>query len=169
MKLRNILTLFVVVFLMSCGSDETKKPSYNSKTVKKAAVKKAPTTQKATKKVATSDGLIDLNNKGLGPIKSVTLGALDQSMADKGQKLFKTKCSSCHRTNRKFIGPNPTGILKRRSPEWVMNMIMNPEEMVKNDPIAKQLFIKFNGSPMANQNLTKDETRAVLEYFRTLK
>ena len=82
---------------------------------------------------------------------------------------FKTKCSSCHKTTKRFIGPNPTGILKRRSPEWVMNMIMNPAEMVKDDPIARQLFIKFNGSPMANQNLTKDETRAVLEYFRTLK
>ena len=27
---------------------------------------------------------------------------------------------------------------------------------------------KFNGSPMANQNLTEAEARAVLEYFRTL-
>lgn len=169
MKLRNILTLMVVAFLVSCGGEDNKKPSYNSKTVKKAAVKKAPETKKTTKKVSSNDELIDLNNKGIGPIKSVTLGAIDQSLADKGQKLFKTKCSSCHRTNRKFIGPNPTGILERRSPEWIMNMIMNPEEMVQKDPIAKQMLIKFNGSPMANQNLTKEETRAVLEYFRTLK
>lgn len=169
MKLRNILTLMVVAFLVSCGGEDNKKPSYNSTTVKKAAVKKASETKKATKKVSSSDDLIDLNNKGIGPIKSVSLGAIDQSMADKGQKLFKTKCSSCHRTNRKFIGPNPTGILERRSPEWIMNMIMNPEEMVQKDPIAKQMLIKFNGSPMANQNLTKEETRAVLEYFRTLK
>ena len=169
MKSRNILALVLVALLVSCGGEDKKAPSYNSKTVKKAAVKKAPTTKKATKVVAKNEGIIDLDNKGLGPIKSVTLGALDQTMADNGQKLFKTKCSSCHRTNRKFIGPNPTGILKRRSPEWVMNMIMNPDEMVKNDPIARELFIKFNGSPMANQNLNKEETRAVLEYFRTLK
>jgi cytochrome c1 len=169
MKLRNILALVVVALLVSCGGEDKKKPSNNNKTVKKAAVKKVPTTKKATKKVVANDDLIDLENKGIGPIKSVTLGALDQTMADKGQKLFKTKCSSCHKTTKKFIGPNPTGILKRRSPEWIMNMIMNPAEMVKNDPIAKQLLIKFNGSPMANQNLTEDETRAVLEYFRTLK
>jgi len=117
----------------------------------------------------TSEDIIDLNNKGIGPIKSVTLSeSIDQTMADKGKLLFKNKCSSCHKTTKRFIGPNPTGILKRRSPEWVMNMIMNPAEMVKEDPIARQLFIKFNGSPMANQNLTKEETRAVLEYFRTL-
>ncbi len=169
MKGRNILTLVLLALLVSCGGESKKTPSNSTKTVKKAAVKKAPTKKKSAKKVTENKELIDLDNKGLGPIKSVTLGALDQTMADSGQKLFKTKCSSCHRTNRKFIGPNPTGILKRRSPEWVMNMIMNPAEMVKKDPIARQLLIKFNGSPMANQNLTKDETRAVLEYFRTLK
>jgi mono/diheme cytochrome c family protein len=169
MKLRNILTLVLVALLVSCGGEDKKTPRSTTKTVKKAAAKKVPTTKKATKKVAANDDIIDLENKGIGPIKSITLGALDQTMADNGKKLFKTKCSSCHKTTKKFIGPNPTGILERRSPEWVMNMIMNPAEMVKSDPVAKQLFIKFNGSPMANQNLTKDETRAVLEYFRTLK
>ena len=47
-------------------------------------------------------------------------------------------------------------------------MILDPEKMVQEDPIAKQLLIDFNGSPMANQNLTDEEARAVLEYFRTL-
>ena len=41
-------------------------------------------------------------------------------------------------------------------------------EMVKKDPLAKQLLIEFNGSPMANQNLDKDQARAIVEYFRTL-
>ena len=26
-----------------------------------------------------------------------------------------------------------TGITKRRTPEWIMNMIMNPDEMVKEN------------------------------------
>lgn len=168
MKLRSLIALLVVVFITSCGSEEKKKTTTKSP-VKKAAVKKTPTKKVATKKV-TSDEIIDLESKGIGPIKSVNLGAtIDQSMADNGKKIFKNKCSSCHKTTKKFIGPNPTGILKRRSPEWIMNMIMNPAEMVKKDPVAKQLLIKFNGSPMANQNLTEEDTRAVLEYFRTLK
>ena len=49
-----------------------------------------------------------------------------------------------------------------------MNMILNPEQMVKEDPIAKQLLVDFNLSPMANQHLTQEEARSVLEYFRTL-
>ena len=58
--------------------------------------------------------------------------------------------------------------MTRRTPEWIMNMILNPEQMVKENPLAKNLLIEFNGAPMANQNLTKEEARAVLEYFRTL-
>ena len=112
---------------------------------------------------------IDLENKGVGPIQSLELPAeIDQTMADKGLEVFMSKCSACHKADKRFIGPAPAGILKRRSPEWVMNMILNPDEMVKEDPLAKELLMEFNGSPMANQNLTEEEARAVLEYFRTL-
>ncbi len=75
---------------------------------------------------------------------------------------------ACHKPDKKFIGPAPKGILAKRSPEWVMNMILNPEEMVQKDPIAKALLVEYNGSPMANQGLTEAEARQVLEYFRTL-
>lgn len=103
-------------------------------------------------------------------VKSLDIsGAIDQKLVDEGKELFKNKCSACHRTNRKFIGPNPTGVLDRRSPEWVMNMIMNPEEMTQKDPIAKALLIEYNGSPMANQNVSEKDARAILEFFRTLK
>jgi len=48
-----------------------------------------------------------------------------------------------------------------------MNMILNPEEMIQKDPIAKQLLVEANGAPMANQNITEPEARQLLEYFRT--
>jgi hypothetical protein len=47
-------------------------------------------------------------------------------------------------------------------------MILNPNEMVQKDPLAKDLLIEFNGSPMADQSVTKEDARAILEYFRTL-
>ena len=50
-----------------------------------------------------------------------------------------------------------------------MNMILNPEIMLKEDQLAKDLFMEFNGAPMANQGLTQQEARAILEYFRTLE
>jgi hypothetical protein len=49
-----------------------------------------------------------------------------------------------------------------------MNMILNPEKMTQSDPIAKQLLIEANLAPMANQQLTEEQARKILEYFRTL-
>ena len=49
-----------------------------------------------------------------------------------------------------------------------MNMILNPDQMVQKDPLAHELFMEFNGSPMTNLNLTEDQARTILEYFRTL-
>ncbi|MFN0729454.1 c-type cytochrome [Polaribacter gochangensis] len=167
MKLKIIIAILAIGVLASCGNDEKKQP-VKTKTVKKAAVKKAP--EKKIVKKEKVVGTIDMNNKGIGPIKSVTLGSsVDASLADKGQQIFKNKCSACHRTDRKFIGPNPTGIMEKRSPEWIMNMIMNPQEMTAKDPIAKELLAQFNGVPMADQNIKEEEARAILEYFRTLK
>ncbi|MCL7763898.1 cytochrome c [Polaribacter sp. Z014] len=167
MKLRSLVAVLSVLLFVGCGGNEKKK-STNDMPVKKAAVKKAPVKAEKTKVVKEDAIAVDLSNKGIGPVKSLTLGAVDQKMAGEGKLLFKNKCSSCHKANRKFIGPSPEGILDRRSPEWVMNMILNPEEMVKSDPIAKALLIQFKGVPMANQHLTEKESRLILEYFRTL-
>lgn len=107
-------------------------------------------------------------NKGVGPIKSVELGELDQAMADQGKEIYAAMCTACHKPDQKYIGPAPKGILTRRSPEWIMNMILAPEIMIKEDPVAMALLAEFNGAPMANQNLTEEQARLVLEYFRTL-
>lgn len=110
-----------------------------------------------------------LSNKGIGPITSITLEPVDQAMADEGKAIYDQMCTACHKATEKFIGPAPAGIMSRRSPEWIMNMILNPEQMVREDPIAKQLLIEYNMAPMANQGLTEEQARKILEYFRTLE
>ena len=107
-------------------------------------------------------------NKGVGPVTSVELGPLDQAMADEGKALYDQMCVACHKPNEKFIGPAPAGILDRRSPEWIMNMIINPDQMLKEDPIAKELLAEYNNVPMISQGLTEEQARKILEYFRTL-
>jgi mono/diheme cytochrome c family protein len=159
------LSLLIIFSLTiaSCGGDEKKE---------KAKIKIGASKNKDAKKVTKDkeETTYDLSNKGIGPIKSVTLeDAVDEAMAAKGADVYKAKCTACHKIGKKFIGPPPNGILERRSPEWVMNMILNPDEMVKKDPVAKALLIEFNGSPMANQSLTEEEARQILEYFRTLE
>ncbi len=95
-----------------------------------------------------------MENKGIGPIKTLKLPTVvDQVMATAGAEVYKTYCTACHKPTEKFIGPAPKGVLDRRSPEWVMNMILNPEQMVKEDPIARKLLVEYNISTMANQGL----------------
>lgn len=110
-----------------------------------------------------------MQNKGIGTVTSVTLGPLDPAMAQEGQAIFQAKCTACHKISEKFIGPAVQGVTKRRTPEWIMNMILSPDKMIQSDPIAKQLLIESNLAPMANQHLTEEEARKILEYFRTLE
>jgi len=57
-------------------------------------------------------------------------------------------------------------VLDRRSPAYVMNMILNPEQMLAEHPDAKAMLAEYM-TPMANQNLTEEEARAIVEFFRT--
>ena len=46
-----------------------------------------------------------------------------------------------------------------------MNMILDPEGMLREHPEVKQLLAQYY-TPMPNQQLSQDEARAVLEYLR---
>lgn len=143
----------LLLLLISCGKEKTSNE----------AADKAET--KTEQPAETSDPMKD---KGIGPVTSITLpDEIDQAMVTKGSEIFAQKCSACHKPDKRFVGPAPKGILERRTPEWIMNMILNPEEMVQKNEAAKALLAEYL-SPMANQNLTEEEARAVLEYFRTL-
>lgn len=108
-----------------------------------------------------------LSDKGVGPISNVDLAEIDNALVATGKTLFDTKCSACHKVEKRFVGPAIRGVIERRSPEWIMNMILDPDKMIKENPAAKQLLAEYL-APMANQSLTQDEARAILEYFRTL-
>ncbi|MFQ5446767.1 MAG: c-type cytochrome [Saprospiraceae bacterium] len=150
----SFLTTIILFFSLGCGGDASA-PAASSNTPKPKSM--------------LADKPDPMQDKGVGPVTSVELGAdIDQAMAEKGKTIYAKMCMACHKPTEKFIGPAPKGILGRRSPEWVMNMILNPEVMIKENATAKKLLMEFNGSPMANQNLTQEEARAVLEYFRTL-
>lgn len=107
-------------------------------------------------------------SKGIGPIKELVLGELSEKLVADGKAIYDAKCTACHNISAKLIGPPQAGVLDRRTPEWVMNMILNPSEMIKKDPIAKALLKEFNNVPMTEQGLSEQDARAILEYFRTI-
>ena len=166
-SLKLTLSALAITALVSCNGGSGN--GQNNNASDNAATPAAP----AETPAAPAGGAnVDLSNKGVGPVKTVNppLAATpDQALAEKGKELFKINCTACHKPTKKFIGPAPKGILERRAPEWVLNMILNPEGMIAQDPIAKQLLAEANGAPMANQHLTEEQARAILEYFRTIE
>ena len=159
-KSTKLVLIALSVLLISCGGsgDSTEEVTEAPKSMLSQEPK---TLEEAEKGWET--------NYGIGPIADFQLPAeVNQAMADEGKVVYDAKCTACHKPDKQFIGPAPKGILAKRTPAWIMNMILNPEVMIQKDHIAKQLLIKFNGAPMANQNLTEPEARAILEYFRTL-
>jgi len=150
-----VIAILLVILISACGGSGNKEKG-----------KFAP--QQMAKPLTFDEAVADWKNqKGIGPVKSIELGEFDADLAKKGEELYVLKCTACHTPEEEKLGPAPLGVLKRRTPEWIMNMILNPEEMAKNDPIGRGLLMKYN-TVMANQGLTEEDARAVLEYFRTL-
>ncbi len=156
-KLITLLTLAACV--ISCGEKKEKKDGFEMNRTKKEV--------KAEK---VSEGVpVDLNNKGVGPVTSLELGdEIDEKLAAEGEQKYSMVCTACHAPKQRLIGPALSGVFERRSPEWVMNIILNPEGMLKEDPIAKALLKEYNNAVMTNSGFNENEARAVVEYLRTL-
>lgn len=105
---------------------------------------------------------------GIGPLtEAVTLPAeVDPAMAAAGKAVFEQKCSACHKMKEKYVGPALGEVTTRRTPTFVMNMILDPQENIERHPVVKQL-VQETMSFMANQGLTQEQARQVLEYLRT--
>jgi hypothetical protein len=107
-------------------------------------------------------------SKGVGPITSLKISKeIDGKLAEQGKQLFETKCAACHKWEERYVGPALKGITIRRTPEWIMNMILNPQEMTQKDPVAKELF-EEHLIQMTFQNVSETDARMMVEHFRLL-
>ena len=160
-KMKKIFTILALgALIVSCGEKkEEKRAGFEVNRAKKEV---KSTTEK-------QEVPVDLSNKGVGPITSVEFGAdIDKDMATAGAAKYSAVCTACHLVDKRLIGPALKDVYKRRSPEWVMNMILNPDRMIKEDPIAKALLKEYNNAVMINQNLSEEDARSIAEYLRTL-
>ena len=119
---------------------------------------------------ASKETLIDIKSmyegKGTGRFTSVILAPVNFAEAEKGQSVFLSKCISCHTLNSdRIIGPGMKGVTKIRTPEWILNMIVNPEEMTRKDPLAKALMKEFK-SVMPYQTISDEEAKQLLDFLR---
>lgn len=161
-KLKLLITVFTFVAgiaaFSACGGSDTKSED-NSAT--------EANTQATTNDEDEIDPDAKSTGKGIGKFTNVEVDAtIDDAMAARGKAIFDTKCTACHKTtDEKVVGPGLKNITNLRTPEWIMNMITNPEEMTQKDPVAKALFEKHL-IQMTFQNVSDDETREIYEFFR---
>lgn len=146
------LTIMAGVILVGCSGG-----SNNGNSTKESSAQKE------------SNGLTAFEKEhGIGPVtEEIKLpDSIEEELAEKGEEIFETKCSACHKMSERYVGPALGDVLDRRSPTYVMNMILNPDEMVKKHPEARKKLAEFM-TPMPDQNLSREEARAVVEYLRS--
>lgn len=146
-----LLNLALVVF--ACGGNASESGD--------AASRPKPKSMVADSESATAD-----DGKGVGEIKEVTLNdPLNTEMIEKGKGIYELKCAACHKlTSQRVVGPGWEGVTTRRKPEWIMNMILNVDVMLEEDPAAQALLEECL-TRMPNQNVTPDDARSILEFM----
>lgn len=105
---------------------------------------------------------------GVGPVKNVETGPIDNKMVADGKKIYQAKCVVCHELDTKKIGPPLRNITKERMPEYIMNLLVNAVQMQKQDPFVKDLLKKYNNVLMPDPAITQTQARTVLEYLRSV-
>lgn len=145
------LLLFV---LASCGSEQTDR-SANDRSSR-----------------ASGNGETQLTafqlEHGIGPVTSeIDLGPIMQDRVERGRNIYQMKCEMCHSMDTRMVGPALGDVMYRRSPEFVMNMILNPGEMTNKHPEGQKMLREYM-SIMPFQNVKEDEARDIVEFLRTV-
>ncbi len=84
-----------------------------------------------------------------------------------GKTLFEQNCTSCHQIDQKMVGP----ALKGAPDRWdfrdtLIKFIQNSQEVIKGGhEYANKLFEEYNQTIMPPNNLTDQETEAILTYI----
>lgn len=159
MKVKALILVALTFGFTACGGGEVKDETPD-------------VTSALADEIVVEDVVVEIdpmNNLGIGPIESVDFTEeVNVELAEVGKAVFEVKCTACHKPTERHVGPSLAGVYDRRNPVWVMNMLLNPDEMIAKDPIAKELLADYS-SHMADLNLNEDEARQIAEYLRTIK
>ena len=152
------LAFSLAVFFAACGGSGQKDAAQSTEPAN---------TEAASDSQTESENPSYDPNRGEGKFHDVQLSdKLDAAMAEKGEKAYELKCSSCHKlTDERLVGPGWHGVTQRHKPEWIMNFVTNTDDMLDKDPKA-QAMLEICMVRMPNQNLTDDEARSILEFMR---
>ncbi|VAW50174.1 Cytochrome oxidase biogenesis protein Sco1/SenC/PrrC, thiol-disulfide reductase involved in Cu(I) insertion into CoxII Cu(A) center / Cytochrome c [hydrothermal vent metagenome] len=88
----------------------------------------------------------------------------------RGEQIYRTRCSTCHTLTGKelagALGPDLLGVTQRREKRWLYDWLKAPDQMLKKkDPIAMEMYERYNKLAMPNMRLNKKEAEQLLDYI----
>jgi mono/diheme cytochrome c family protein len=94
-------------------------------------------------------------------------GEINAELAGRGESLFQTiGCIGCHTVGGgRLTGPDLQGVTERRSLDWFVAIVIDPDSMLREDPAARELFAEYM-TPMMNVGVSADEAVSLYEYLR---
>lgn len=103
----------------------------------------------------------------LGVIFMFILNVTPTLAQEDAKALFRQNCASCHSIEQDLVGPALKGVTERRDSAWLYGFIINSQEMIQaGDPIAVELFNRFNKVPMpSHPHLSTEEITAILNHI----
>lgn len=103
-----------------------------------------------------------------GKITEVSMDAqLNAEYAEKGEKIFNVVCSACHKLDERYVGPELGTVFKRRTPVYIMNMMLDTEVMLEKDDTARCLLQEYL-TKMPSAQVNETDARFVLEHLRAV-
>jgi mono/diheme cytochrome c family protein len=96
---------------------------------------------------------------------SLNISAQDVDIA-KGKSLYNANCASCHKLNKKLIGPALKGVSAKYDKEWLYAWIKNSAAMIKaGDEQAIAIYEEYNKVAMnAFPQLSNEDIDNILAY-----
>ncbi|MDG2367563.1 MAG: c-type cytochrome [Flavobacteriaceae bacterium] len=84
----------------------------------------------------------------------------------KGKSLFNANCASCHKLNKKLIGPALKGVSAKYEKEWLYSWIKNSAAMIKSgDERAVAIYEEYNKVAMNSfTQLSNEDIDNILAY-----
>lgn len=156
-----LLALLGFTLLAACGGQEGA-----SKNSADPAAARGSESDVATEAPGGGDLTAWELENGIGPVtEPLELGEIDSALVARGGEIFNLKCSACHKLDERYVAPPLRDVTSRRTPEFVMNMILNPLEMTQRHPVTKELLGEYF-TPMTPQGLTDEDARALLDFLR---
>lgn len=155
-----ILPLLISIVLISCGGSGESSSADTSGS--------SPSSTPPQEESGGNLSAFELEH-GIGPVTEILEipDEIDTALAEEGQSIFQMNCTACHDMENRLVGPPLGDVTERRSNEFIMNFILNPVGMTQDHPVGKELLEEYM-APMPFQNVSQEDARAILEYFRSI-